>query len=177
MDKEEYESINRNLTISTNSNGLIETDDKDLNRIIRSVEAEAGAKLGVATPAITFGDDPNEKTYLVLLLIYPSDGIDECLKDWSVKVGRQSTYDYLKDLVKYEAIDPNHSFIMAADKITDQLSNKENIIFNESKPITVFRFLKAMRDGNMVLDGDEEFDIDEFIERSEDGGDITILNS
>ena len=171
------ENDNKNLQIFTNQEGYIETDDTDLNRIIRSVEVEAGAKLGVATPAITFGEDPDEKLYLVLLLIYPSDEVDECLKDWSIKVGRQATYDYLKDLVKYEAIDPNHSFIMAADKIMETLGNRDNVIFNNSKPVTVFRFLKAMRESNMVLDGDDEFDINEFIEYHGDGSDNTILGN
>lgn len=167
---------NKNLQISVNQNGLIETEDTDLNRIIRAVENDTGAKLAMATPAITFGDDPTEKTYLVLLLIYPSEEIDECLKDWVIKIGRQETYDYLKDLVKYEAIDPNRSFIMSADKVTEALGNKDNLVFNDSKPITVFRFLKAMRENNMVLDGDETFDINEFEENSEDGSDNTILS-
>lgn len=167
---------NRNLQINVNQDGLIETDDTELNKIIRAVENDSGSRLAMATPAITFGDDPTEKTYLVLLWIYPSDEIEESLKDWIIKTGRQDTYDYLKDLVKYEAIDPNRSFIMSADKTTEALGGKENIIFNDSKPITVFRFLKGMRDNNMILDGDEMFDIDEFKEDTEDGGDNTILS-
>lgn len=166
---------NKNLHIMVN-NGQIETDDSDLNRIIRATEKDTGAKLAMATPAITFGEDPEEKAYLILLFIYPNDEIEESLKDWSIKIGRQETYNYLKDLVKYEAIDPNRSFIMSGEKITESISNKDNIVFNDSKLITVFRFLKIMRENDMVLDGDETFDINEFVEDSDNIGDYTILS-
>ncbi len=166
---------NKNLHI-TYDNGQIETDDTDLNRIIRATENESGAKLAMAMPAISFGDDPDDKVYLVLLLIYPNAEIEESLKDWNIKIGRQETYNYLKDLVKYEAIDPNRSFIMSGDKIVETLGEKENLVFNDSKLITVFRFLKIMRENDMVLDGDETFDINEFVEETDTNiGDNTIL--
>ena len=171
------DNYSNNLEIETNEQGLIITNDEDLNRILRETEKETGLTLSAAVQAVSFGEDPDEKTYLVLLYIYPNDELNEFqepLKEWSIKTGRQDTYDFLKDLVKFEAIDPNKSFIMVADKITEPSNNKENVIFNDSKPITVFRFLKAMREGNMVLDGDEEFDVNEF-DLEKETGDPTIF--
>lgn len=136
-----------NLTVSTDENGNIITNDSQMNETIRSVEEEMGMKLAVAVPAIGIIEDPESKVYLLLLEVTDSEN-DEEVRDWSVFVGRQETYDYLVNLVVNEAIDPNHSFIIAGD-----------VKFEEA--ITVYRFLKSMRDNELVLDG-SDFSIEEY---------------
>jgi hypothetical protein len=144
--------------------------DEDLMRIIQQVEAENGATLAMAIPAVTFiEDDPDEKIYILLLTTYDSDSDS---RDWSVSKGRQNTYNYLKGLIKDEIIDPNLSFIIACDTDTTN-PMKPNVIPN-SKPITVFRFMKVMLDEMKVLDDMDGFDINDF-NPSEQMGDKTIL--
>ena len=173
----------RNLQIFTGPDGRVITDDEALNKIIREVEEENDSRLGMVIPAITFdeGNDPDEKVYLVLLSIYDTESENnDMLRQWEIKIGRQATYDYLKELVKYEAIDPNTSFIIGGDMITDQTTNesgveyKNNIKFHDVSPITVLRFLKVMRENRKILDGDEMFDASDF-ELNESSGDKTIF--
>lgn len=159
----------RNLQIWDN-NGRVVTDDDTLNNIIRSVEDEEDAVLGAVIPAVSFeGENPDEKVYLLLLSIYDTNSTrDDIIRHWEIKVGRQATYDALKELVKYEAIDPNTSFIIGGSSINaDIIINckteaRDNIKFNDVSPITVFRFLKAMKENHKVLDGDDMFNIDDF---------------
>lgn len=162
---------NKDLQIFTDPHGRIITDDEELNKIIREVEDEDGMNLGMVIPAITFEDNqnPDEKVYLVLLTIYDTESnTDDVLRQWEIKIGRQATYDYLKELVKYESIDPNTSFIIGGDIISNQVvtdkgqEEKDNVKFHDVSPITVFRFLKAMRESKKILDGDEMFSIDDF---------------
>ena len=126
------------------------------------------------TNAIYFeGDNPDEKRYLLLLTLYPdsTDDISDSYRDWSIKIGRQATYDYLKHMIKEELIDPNLSFIIAGKAIEDN-SSKDKFI-PESSPITVFRFMKVMLVSNKVLDDRENFCIDEYA--SDTNGDPSIL--
>lgn len=162
-----------NLNISFDEYGRLTTTDNELNTIIRAVEEDTGATLGAVIPAVTFDDDPDSKIYLILLTIYPVNESDE-VRDWQIKVGRQATYDYLKDLVKNEAIDPNESFILSGTDDFDEAFNKDNATF-EGKPITVFRFLKVMFDSGKVLDDKSGFDIDEFDPINYSHGDKTIM--
>lgn len=162
--------MDNNLQIF-NQNGRIITDNDELNKIIRDVEEEEGFNLGAVIPAITFEEeDPDKKAYLVLLSIYDTseDAKDDIIRQWEIKIGRQATYDYLKELVKYEAIDPNTSFIIGgsvinSDVVSDNVTNeKNNIHFNDVSPITVFRFLKVMRENKKILDGDDMFNVNDF---------------
>jgi len=140
-------------------NGLIVTTDEELNKIIRAVEDEKGAKLASAVSAISFeGEDPEEKVYIILLSLY-EDG--DTTRDWVVKIGRQNTYNYLKDLARSEAIDPNESFIIVGSRETDS-SGRDNASVSGANPITVFRFLKVMYENGKVLDEDGEFMFDEY---------------
>ena len=173
----------RNLQIVTGPDCRVITDDEALNKIIREVEEENDSRLGMVIPAITFdeGNDPDEKVYLVLLSIYDTESENnDMLRQWEIKIGRQATYDYLKELVKYEAIDPNTSFIIGGDMITDQTTNesgveyKNNIKFHDVSPITVLRFLKVMRENRKMLYGDEMFD-SSYFELNESSGDKTIF--
>ena len=162
--------MDNNLQIF-NQNGRIITDNDELNKIIRDVEEEEDVNLGAVIPAITFEEeDPDKKAYLVLLSIYDTseDAKDDIIRQWEIKIGRQATYDYLKELVKYEAIDPNTSFIIGgsvinSDVVSDNVTNeKNNIHFNDVSPITVFRFLKVMRENKKILDGDDMFNVNDF---------------
>lgn len=144
--------------------------DEDLMRIIKQVEEENNATLAMAIPAVTFiEEDPDEKIYILLLTTYDSE---VNARDWSVSKGRQNTYNYLKGLIKDEVIDPNLSFIIACDTDTTN-PMKPNVVPN-SKPITVFRFMKVMLDEMKVLDDMDGFDINDF-NPSEQMGDKTIL--
>ena len=162
-----------NVETSFDEYGRIQTSDEDLNQIIRAVEQDTGALMGTVIPAVTFDDAPDEKVYLILLSVYPVNG-EETIREWQVKIGRQTTYDFLKDLVKNEAIDPNESFIISGSSEYEEAFHKDNARF-EGKPITVFRFLKVMRDSRKVLDDQTDFDINEFDPVNFDHGDKTIM--
>lgn len=159
-----------NLQTSFDSQGRIQTSDEDLNRIIRAVEADTGAIMGAVVPAVTFDDNPDEKVYLLLMTLYG----EYDTKDWQIKVGRQTTYDFLRDLVKNEVIDPNESFVLSGSDEYDPQFNKDNAKF-EGKPITVFRFLKVMYESHKVLDENSDFDINEFDPVDYAHGDKTIM--
>lgn len=161
-----------NMKISLDDQGRIVTDDTALNNIIRSVEAEKGGILASVIPAVTFDDDPDEKVYLVLMTAYSNNTED--IKDWQIKIGRQNTYNYLRDLVKNEAIDPHESFVIVGTNEYDEKFNKPNVEFS-GKPITVFRFLKVMFDNHKVLDDVDDFDINEYDPNNYEHGDITIM--
>lgn len=169
-----------NLDFQFDQSGRVITDDEELNRIIRAVEMETGSKLGAVIPAVTFDDDPDSKVYLILLTMYNEPGEDESVssytyKEWTVKVGRQAAYDYLKDLIIHDCVDPTESFIIAGTSDYDERNGKDNTSF-ESKAITVFRFMKVMYDEHKILDDGEGFDINEYDPSFEySGGDKTIL--
>lgn len=125
---------------------------------------------------IVIHDDPDLKKYLLLLTVYPDStkDTDEPYRDWSIKTGRQNTYDYLKEMIRAEIIDPNLSFVITG-KETEYAKNfsmKENFE-PMSNPITVFRFMKFMWETHKVLD-DGEFCIDDYALDSSNG-DQSIL--
>ena len=111
--------------------------------------------------SITIEDDPFEKRYLLLLSLYPecTDSHYDSYRDWSIKIGRQPTYDFLKGLIVGEIIDPNTSFIIAGNIA------KKGAIENfkpDSSPITVFRFMKVMVESYKVLNDNDTFCIDDY---------------
>lgn len=164
---------NGNINFQYDAQGRLITNDDLLNKIIRGVEQDSGAVLAAAVPAVTFDDLPDEKIYLILLTLYPEED-EETVRDWQIKIGRQETYDFLKDLVKNEAIDPNTSFILSGADAFDVQFNKPNVELS-GKPITVYRFLKVMSDDHRVLDDTSDFDIDEYDPGNYDHGDATIM--
>lgn len=89
-------------------------------------------------------DDPDKKIYLVLYQ-YVDNGDDESNRHWELKQGRQDTFDFLKNLVVSETIDPNNSYILA------EMTHMQDMG-------TVIGFLEAMVDNNLVVNDNDAFD-------------------
>ncbi len=109
------------------------------------------------------GEDPSEKPYLILLNIYaPSsnENIDNS-KEWCIKIGRQNTYNFLKNLIQSEIIDPISSFIIAAE-LKDIESNTK--LHLNSDAVSVFQFMKVMFEKGKVLNDPDEFCIDDYVQ-------------
>lgn len=97
------------------------------------------------------GKDPDTIKYLLLLTVFGDemDYVEEdSSKEWMVITGRQNVYDYLKNCIEAEGIDPDKSFIVAED--TD---------FTNCP--TVYRFMKAAKESESVVDN-TSFDIDDY---------------
>ena len=168
MNKNDIPSLNPNFEFDENGN-VTTKDDAWLNRILQETQSENGP-LGAVIPAVTFELEPDdsEKIYIGLMKTYDD-------KDyWLIITGRQRFYDTMISLVRAEEIDPNESFVIPGNLIKEPMSDKENMLIQEVKPITVFRFLKSMRDSKKVID-DETFDIDEY-DSGYTEGDNTILD-
>ena len=139
------------LNIRYDENGDLVTNDPRLNDIVREVEEEYGAKLVTAVPVFSsIGPDPTTKVYLILSVGYSQDKETEGneIRDWEIVVGRQETYDRLKNLIQSEAIDPHVSFVLSGETAPEEA-------------ITVFRFMKYCQDGDKVVDN-TSFDINEY---------------
>lgn len=110
--------------------------------------------------AVTFGDDPDEKLYL-LLLIDQEDAVNQA--SWEIKIGRQTTFDYLKNLISAGAIDQDMSFILSGSQ-------------NAEKAITIYRFMRMCIDnGYVLLSNIEEFDPDDYHNQyTQDGSDYQL---
>lgn len=161
------------MEINSYQMNMTDDDVEILRQLINSNEAN-GVNM---TPAVEFDDNPDDKVYLVLLSFYNTHGENnDYEQSWGIKIGRQSTYEFLKELVRNESIDPNMSFIIAAQReVNDEYNVDDNVIFVNSKPITVFRFLKVMYETRKILDNGIDFDIDEY-NVDDMNGDITILD-
>ena len=157
-------------------NSRMNMTDEDIAILTQWINAneENGVNM---TPAVEFDDNPDDKVYLVLLSYYNThDESSDYEQSWGIKIGRQATYEFLKELVRNESIDPNMSFIIAAQReASDEYNDGDNVIFVDSKPVTVFRFLKVMHETRRVLDNGIDFDIDEY-NVDDMNGDITILD-
>ena len=157
-------------------NSRMNMTDEDIAILTQLINAneENGVNM---TPAVEFDDNPDDKVYLVLLSYYNThDESSDYEQSWGIKIGRQATYEFLKELVRNESIDPNMSFIIAAQReSSDEYNGGDNVIFVDSKPVTVFRFLKVMYETRRVLDNGIDFDINEY-NVDDMNGDITILD-
>lgn len=116
------------------------------------LEGVVPARNAISIEAITFdGKDPDEIKYLLLLHVFHDDDEDytndEC-HSWLIKTGRQNVYNYLKDMIEAEAIDPNMSFIVS-----------ETVTLKKAG--TVSAFMKDMKDNQKVIDG-SGFDVTEY---------------
>jgi len=129
-----------------------ENNQLNENDIMRGI-VPAGQK---PIPAITFesleftGTDPDYVMYLLLLKDLDDDDTDP-LQTWEVHMGRQDTYDHLKDFIMADFIDVSESFIYSTE------STNRNI----ADVITVYRFMKLMKDNDLVIDN-SGFDIDSY---------------
>lgn len=135
------------------NNSMNFNDDEELKAIVNKVEEDTGMDLSNAKPAITIEDDPTKKVYLILI-ISNGDGTDDDgdyeYRDWTVSVGRQETYDKLKDYIETNAINPAMSFILSGST-------------SPEKAITVYRFMKTCLESNKIIDN-SDFDIDDGYE-------------
>ena len=165
------ESLNQNSTgTSYDENGRVVAQDPELNKILQEVQDESGP-LGAVVPAVTFIQDGEDKVYIALLSQYEKDE-----SFWFTMTGRQKFYDTLVQLIKAGEVDPNQSFVIAGDLFEDSVTKKSNMKINNMMPITVYRFMKTMKDSKKIIESDDHigFDIDEYCEYS-DNGDTTIL--
>jgi len=164
-----------NLDIWTNESGQFVTNDERLNDALRRMEQTTGKRLAILMPAVTFDEEPvdvESKVYLLLLTVYPvsvSDyynedriDIEQNTKEWSVSIGRQNTYEYLRNMIISGAINPNESFILSGSQPIEEA-------------LTVFRFMKIMADQNKILEV-TDFDIDEYSGYT-DMGDKKLIDS
>lgn len=122
-----------------------------------------GENSDIQRALIPTGADPNEKIYLILYqCIDINEEVPEENRYWEIKQGRQATYEYLRDLVIAEAIDPNNSYILAETVTMQDMG-------------TVIGFLEAMRDDNLVVEDtdfdpyDYDIEYDDSEEDEEDG--------
>lgn len=108
---------------------------------------------------VSYDTEP-EKTYLILI---DGEEVDEQVKpfrDWQIVEGRQAAYDYIKNIIKteYVIIDIHKSkIIVDSDKV------------KISDGISIYDFMKAMKDGEKVIDY-TSFDIEDY--NNYDPGDI-----
>lgn len=118
----------------------------------KELEGIVPARNAISIEAITFdGKDPDTIKYLLLLHVFhddDSDYTDEESRTWLVKTGRQNVYDYLKNMIEAEAIDPDMSFILS-ETVAPQ------------KSVTVSSFMKKMKEKQKVIDG-TNFDVYEY---------------
>lgn len=130
-------------------------DYDELRNLADHLEKETGMDLSDAKPAITIEDDPSKKVYLILIISNGDDIEDHELntyeyRDWIISVGRQETYDKLKDYIETNGINPAMSFILSGS------TSPENAI-------TVYRFMKTCYESGKVVDN-SDFDIDDGYE-------------
>ena len=117
-------------------------------------------------PAVTISPEPIEvesKPYLLLLSVYPVNGEEQNSRDWTVSIGRQDTYEYLRNMIVSGAIDPNDSFILSGPQpIEDAL--------------TVFRFMKIMIDQDKIVEV-TGFDINDYSAGYAEYGDKKLMDT
>ena len=94
-----------------------------------------------------------EKTYLILMDGIENDSNETRFRDWEIVVGRQSAYDYIKNLLESEYVLIN----IFESKI---IVNSEKVKVTDG--ISVYKFMKMMKEQDKVIDY-TSFDIDEYI--------------
>lgn len=126
----------------------------------------ADISLKEPTPAIMMdaiyfeGKDPDTVNYLLLLKISTDE--DDAYS-WHCKTGRQTTYDYLKELVQNVAVDTDNSYVMSDTATLD-------------KAITLRVFMKNAKDGGMVTDF-TDFNVDDYrLDPTEEGHNHSLID-
>lgn len=100
---------------------------------------------------VSYDTEP-EKMYLILIEGWePSEG-GEKIRDWELVEGRQSAYDYIKNILEspYISVDIMESKIIVSSekvKVTDGIS--------------IYEFMKAMKENDKVIDY-TSFDIEDY---------------
>lgn len=111
---------------------------------------------------VSYDTEP-EKTYLILLdgceEVYGHDDAAKPFRDWQMVEGRQTAYDYIKNMIKseYVIIDIHKSKIIVSSekvKITDGIS--------------IYEFMKAMKENDKVIDY-SSFDIEDYVNGDSEG--------
>lgn len=104
---------------------------------------------------VSYDTEP-EKTYLILIegeeVHDDPTSEPQKIRDWEIVTGRQSAYDYIKNMIKsgYIIVDTIKSKI-----IVD--SEKVKV----SDGITIYEFMKLMKEADKVIDYDS-FDIEDY---------------
>ena len=102
---------------------------------------------------VTYDPEETEKTYLILIDGEEVDNEGRRFRDWEIITGRQSAYDYIKNMLEneYVMIDVDKSKIIVSSdkvKVTDGIS--------------IYDFMKAMKQQDKVIDY-SSFDIDDYV--------------
>ena len=100
--------------------------------------------------AMSYEED--KKTYLVLLEGEIPTNEGENYKTYEFILGRQATYDYIKDIIQSQDIIFD---AMKSKVIVD--SEKVNI----GKALSVYNFMRIMKENNKVVD-ESSFDIEDY---------------
>ena len=94
--------------------------------------------------AISFGEDPNEKVYLIFFIYADEDGND--VKDWEIIVGRDNFYEFVKN--NAETMD-----MINSKALTGTLTVKD--------ATSVADIIRSFKQRGMYKN--DGFDIDEYI--------------
>ena len=143
MRKEDYEGLRRIADLES------EEDDDEMIEGITFEPDDMNMIEGIEF----VGEDPTAKVYLVLLILYEDikDVDDEdrtdIIREWHIIAGRQTVYDWLKNLIESGSIDIHRSFILSGATAPE-------------KAITVYRFMKTCVESNKVREI-SSFDIDD----------------
>lgn len=93
-------------------------------------------------------EDPESMRYLLLIKVIDDDNGDE-YRAFEVIEGRKSTYDYIRELIRAENINPLECFVM---------SNKTTL----DEAVSFYQFMKYMVNSEKIVD-DTGFDIEEYV--------------
>lgn len=132
-------------------NNPIMTDNFYLNKQDGFVPVDESKNMrpAVLIDAISFdGQDPDDIRYLLLIRVLEPASPDEDCYEWFIKTGRQTTYDFLKELILSCVVDIDESFIMG-----------ETSTIKTS--ISIYKFMKSVKDNEKIIDN-TSFDVDEY---------------
>lgn len=103
---------------------------------------------------VSYDTEP-EKTYLILIDGCEKDNEESQHRDWEIVVGRQSAYDYIKNIIEseYILVDVEKSkIIVDSDKV------------KISDGVSIYEFMKAMKEEDLIIDY-TSFDIEDYVIR------------
>lgn len=145
--------MNEMATENTNIMGSVDPDFKDM--VVRDDKPE------LVSPVTFLNGDVDEKLYLILEYDPAMIDYDLEARTWRISIGRQATFDELKNAIMANDLDPDMSFIISGDQKFEDA-------------ITVYRFMRLCIDNGSVLHNDEEFDLDCYHNIYKLNGDLSI---